>query len=767
MKSAARFTLPALLFALLVVLPPSLCVSANLTLANGTAITMLHYERGDNASYSYADNTKANPDVYLKLCGLNASYLNALTELLYASESGNITVPLLSLPSQIYFINFSDSSNCSLINIEISTFEALYPGIPFLRINLTPNASVFEKLNQSLNGSFVLGVGLDDVSGMVFLSVQKILDDKGLEITNASKNNLILSIVSNSTPVMEARVSPKQVASFHYSFSTGDQVFVNGIPSLKVKVIPPCTVVNETGYYYIINDSAWNLGDTCLIIENTSSIVIDFGNHTIDGDANQTFIHRKCGLTVRNAQNVTLKDVRIQQFGYGICVFNSNGIKILGTSAQANLHGIVVENSSVKLSRIKMINNGSEIIGRDNGRIELDVVYLATANVSAHVKDVMVASVPNPPPDPEGLQNISQWVNMTRNGESWLYNLGFTFPFPPPNNVIPKYIYRYAGAYANNSWNGTWEALTPTYVDVAKRIVFSPLNLTSFSIFAPFGEKIPPQPKPKPKPVPKPKPTPRVVEREREKIVPPKLNLTLHVYEITLQQGETRSIGFNLTNEGNVVVLSPRVVANVRRGWKTSEVVFEKIEPGETLVDKFYIQVYENEIPGTYLIPVRAVIGEDEKNVTVDVEILKVIVIPRQRVAKIDILEILPYLELPENYAYPISVLVENTGDYDLHDLTLTIEGAEKCIEKIEGRYDLKKGEKKALRFVLHTKRAGAKCTGVYVFRSREGVVGMYPVIIKIRPQKLVEKIKIFPVIYLIWTLITIYVIYRRVRYGR
>ncbi len=272
------------------------------------------------------------------------------------------------------------------------------------------------------------------------------------------------------------------------------------------------------------------------------------------------------------------------------------------------------------------------------------------------------------------------------------------------------------------------------------------------------------KPTPVPKPVPKPTPMPSKITGEKEKAIPPKVNLTLITKNITLQQGETGVIEFEVINEGTTDVSSVVVKAFVRKGWTTQSVIVPLLHPGEKYRGKLYIKVFDDEIPGTYYIPVKAVLGATGG--VLDTEMLRVKVIPRKKLAKVDILEVLPYLILPENSKVPVSILVRNTGDYDLHEIKLVIEGAEDCIEKIEGSYDLKKGEKKTLTFYLYTKKAGRKCSGVYVLKAREGIVGMYPVIIQIRAQTLREKIKIFPILYFIWTIITLTIIYRRLRKG-
>jgi len=436
-------------------------------------------------------------------------------------------------------------------------------------------------------------------------------------------------------------------------------------------------VINETGYYYVINESAWNLNKSCLRVENVSNIVVDFANKTIDGDAsvNGSYKPNTCGITVMNSANLTLKDVRAQQFNRGVCIINSENIKIFGTDSKANEEGIYVKNSTAKISGIWLNNTKSEITLEDNSLAKLNNIHLLTANISAETKDVKVKNVFNPPKDPPGMMNISQWVNISKNGDAWLDEIKFHFSLPNEEGAIPKTIYKFDGLYVNGTWqNESWVQLVPSYVDVINRYIFSPLNITNFSIFVPFGEKVNhTQPVPKPKPT----PSPSAVSGGPPEAIPPKLNLTLLNKTITLQQGETGKIFFNISNNGEADVFDVRVDAQVRKGWERTFKDFDVVKKGETKTDNLLISVYENEVPGVYWVPIKAMLRNN--NVTVDVKLLKVIVTPRKRVARIDILEIPPFLSLTELSSQSVAVLIKNTGDYDLNDLHLKIENGDKC----------------------------------------------------------------------------------------
>ena len=201
------------------------------------------------------------------------------------------------------------------------------------------------------------------------------------------------------------------------------------------------------------------------------------------------------------------------------------------------------------------------------------------------------------------------------------------------------------------------------------------------------------------------------------------------------------------------------VIADVRRGWKTAPVSYPLVRVGETKVGKFYFTVYENEIPGVYYIPVRAVL--EKNNVTVDVEILKVIVTPRQRIARLEIIELAPFISLEENSRIPIAILVKNTGDYNLTGIKLSVEYADDCIEGVDGIYSLNVGKEDSLVYTVKTKKAPAECKSIFVLKSDQGAVAFSPVLIKITPKPL-HKVLLLPIITILFTALTIYILIKK-----
>ncbi|MEM5870641.1 MAG: hypothetical protein QW758_01660 [Candidatus Aenigmatarchaeota archaeon] len=755
-----------------------LAISINVSLVNLSLNEInLSYDRIKNGtetlgSFSYKDNSLKNSNAFLLFCETNSSFLNNFIDFLYSSESGNITISLLSLLPMIYNIT---NENCSVVDIDISAFKALYPSIPFVAIyreffNESKNETEIERIflkkmeNSMLLGNYSLGVDIDDILKETYLTVEKIFDENN-ETIEARAKHLIMSIVDNNVSIKEAIASPYERVTFKYMFKANETVFVNGIPSLRVRAIEPCSIVNETGFYYVINRSEWNTNDTCLIVENTKNIVIDFANKTIDGDKNESGSFREdvCGVIIRNVENISLKDVRVQEFYRGICIINSSNIKIFGTSSQENIDGVYSENSTFKIHNIKIVNENSEVIVKNNSIATLSSIFFKNATLSGEYSGVLIKSIFIPPPDPANLYNISQWINVSRIEDfSYIKNITFHFEFPNPNKVIPKEIHRIDGILENNTWsNITREKLNNTFVDMDKKIIFSLTNITNFSIFAPYGEKVnitEPEPVPEPTPVPQPTPMPSEVPGREEVAKPPKINLTLINKSITLQQGEIGEIYFNITNFGESNVRGIRVLPFVRRGWNNSFVDIDLLKVNETKTDSFLISIYENEIPGTYYIPVYAILKAN--NASLDMEILEVIVIPRKRIAKLSILEFTPFLSLPEHSKVSIAMLVKNTGDFNLTNIRLVIKNGDKCIEGIEGNYSLNVNEEASLIFSLYTKGAKNTCESVFVLESDQGVVALYPVIIEIKEylagRGLFYLIRITPLILIIWTILLI-----------
>ncbi len=445
----------------------SIGVSFYAELVNRSGVPMnLSYDFSNQTNYtswSYKDISIRNPNAYLKICNISSSG-EYFIDLQYASESGNLSSSVVVLKPKTYL---SSSQNCTLVDIDISAFRALYPAKPFVALYY-PNGSLAGryKLDEYFAGSYKVGVDVDSVDGITYLYIFP-KDEKG-RLINISYPAIFVSIVRDNKSVAEKITSPKIATAFNYMFEDEEKVYVNGILSLKIKTFQPCGVINESGYY-IVNTSAWNVNSTCLIIENVSNTFINFANHTIDGNylSNGTKRANVCGIYIKNAENVSIYDARVENFWNGICIENSKNIKIYGTHASENVKAIYAKNSTAEIYTISLSSEKEEVVANDSLVKLHDVKIPKATRISLEGVNYAVERVDNPPPDKPGYKNINQFAKITAiANNSWVYKITFHYKYPLPNNVTHVvYISKVDGIYVN----GTWKNLTYKDYEANKR----------------------------------------------------------------------------------------------------------------------------------------------------------------------------------------------------------------------------------------------------------------------------------------------------------
>lgn len=778
---------------MLVSLMPFVSATINATLVdlNNNNLTTLEYDwfSSNLTSNSYRDNSIINPNAYLRLCtNQTDELLNKYATLAYASESGNLSIDILDLPAQI---NSLDSSNCSYLDIDISSYSAFYPSIPFAIIadtknvtgngNRTSNQTNYTsvKLTNKLNGSYLIGASVDSVAGITYFQVLEAYDSSEREIPQTSGNLIMTLLGANGSVLGEQLVQFDQLAGFDHSFQGGETLYVNGLLSLEIKVLSGCGTVNESGYYFL-NSSSYNNPDECITV-NASYVTINFANKTIDGDGNESRNPPKCAIKIINSIRSSLIDVRASEYYRGLCVFNSTDISVSGTSSQVNDIGIYVYNSTdVSMSNLIISNNESEFSSYEGSTVFLSDFQCDSANFSLDSKDVSVRPVSNPPEDIPGFNNISQWLEVSKNGNSWA-NVKFHYDLPLPNNVLLSSVlmWKNNATFANSSWNnGTWEMIATSKIDPVNGFFYTD-NISNFSIFAPMGEKInATTPEPKPTPggggggggtaggggggtgVPPPPITRRSIKHITPK--PPQIDLELMEDDITLQQGQSANIDFNLSNIGEVGVDIVTVYADVNKGWDFSGVTLDTIKSGEVYQGEIFLKVFDDEVPGDYLVAVLAM----SENFTLDTEILKVKVTPRDKLPQLTVLEAAPAVTFFENTINDYEMLVKNTGDFDLTNVTARLVNCECIGEQINGSYDVNISQQKTLIFKMEAGEVN-QCSCVTVLQSNEyEALSFSPFIVSVVPRP--PEVPLFlPILVSIWTLITAYIMFRRYRKRR
>ncbi len=767
----------------------SINISANISLNNGTTIPALNYDFDNSTnftSYSFKDNSLINPNAYARVCkkSTNSSILNKYIELAHTNHNCSEILPLSVMPSRINKI----VSNCSTTDIDIASYNALYPGVVsmlimnnphlYYTVNYTDNTTntsynsteidygnllSCKRTNTIMNGSYKLNVNVDDVAKTIRLSVASIRDSYGRLIDfSGNYGNLIYEMTNKTNKSLGTKVvKPKGTAEYNYTFKGGEKVYVNGLMSLKVIAFDPCGTINKSGYY-MLNDSSWNVNKTCVVIENASKITLNFANKTINGDntLNGSLRNNTCAIIIKDSKNISIEDLRTEQFYYGLCIINSSGITTSGTYDMNNSQGIWIENSSdVVINNLKLNNKNSEIYSK-NATIHLNRLTSPSANFSLEAKNILVKTVRNPPPQPSGLMNISQWLTVKNTTENSWAIITFHYEKPLPNNVLEATLDLYKFDYnGTNTTNGTWYSI-PSYTDKINKKIYS-INLSNFSIFVPMGEEVNMTPK-------NPPPAPPSTGHIKQKIIenqmnippqprPPRIKLRLFNHTIKIQQGGSGEVGFNVSNLG-VGIMNLIVKANItREGWKSPEIIFKMLKHYETKNGTIFLSVYDNEIPGTYLVPVNAIVS----NMTLDTDLLKVIVTPRGKLAKLKIIEAAPVINLLENKIQDFPILVKNDGDYNLTNITLSFKYADDCIDSVSGSYNLSVGEQKTISYKIKTKNAFKTCDAILLLKSNEKAIAFAPIRINVVPKKF-GRFKILPILLLIFSILTIIILFNK-----
>ncbi len=797
--------------------------NASFEYKNGTTVQYLRYDREnqtwgshDYGSNSYADYTRVNPDIYLTLCHDNLTLWQKVN-LAYASESGNLTKSILNtLPQIINYetrTNGSQNYNCSQINIDLSTKNALYPGYatPYLLTGLNRTITItntttingtnvtnttnlttqiiysFPNNKLFLNGSYLLDINVEAPPKTYYISTQAIYDENNNPITTTEKALVTTLMNANNTIIYEGILSPREPFAYQGTFRGGEKIYVNGIMSLELRLYDPCEPINESGYY-ILNQSAWNTNSTCVIIENLTNTVFNFAGEVIDGDnaSNGSLRGGVCPVIIRNSQNITIEDLRTQQFNYGICIYNST-VSVFGNSTTSNLNGALISNDSrTAFYSIYFSNNNSELVSENNSKVTLDNVYFSTAHIKSSFKDAIVRAVHNPPENPENAIDIEQWIRYTNNSNNTWAQISFIYSEPMPNYVVADNIsiFKYNGSYqlvnnTNNATNqttqswewvgGVWTQLY-TLVSPSEKLIIGP-NVTNFSVFAPFGFKTEREPEPEPTPKPKPqagqkkggggKPA-SVQENKKVPIFesPILLNLTIPK-NATAMQGEAIEIPFNITNIGNVTAENIIIKPDQFQGWEVAPAYIDELSPGETTSGTFQIAPYEKATPRNYALGIKLLVNNDTEIMT---KIIDFKVIPRGNLSRLQVLEYPPIINFEPGEEQEVSFLVQNIGDNDIKNITIeTYDNS--CLAEIKGSQEVKRGETKIITYDFKAKQAGSCHYNIKFYDENNQLVGFVPVMIKIQTEnKRTELIKksILIIILFLWTLLSIYVISRR-----
>ncbi|RME32249.1 hypothetical protein D6789_00185 [Candidatus Woesearchaeota archaeon] len=786
------------LFILLV--PSAFAANVSLSFINGSVPQAIQYDRenGSQGSNAYLDQSPTTPDIVVDLCSENLTTGQYL-DLDYYSFNKSLVRSILRYKPLITNVTVNDTPgvNCTRINPDFSSKHAVYPGYFLARLvgitmgNTTLN-NTFAPFSTLFSGSYDVGLTITGPPKTYHFSVTSVFDGNGTAIT-VSEPQLIISLVSAANQTLAEGVTrPQESISYAGDLVGGEVVYVNGLSSFEARLYNPCDPINESGYYFV-NRSAVNQNESCVVINETDNVLLNFATEIIDGDGQENGSQRNgtCAVLVENVENITLENLRTQQYYYGLCVRNSS-VTVFSNSTVSNVVGAqVANNARASFIDVYFNNTNSEIISVNGSKIELLRTNVSTAKIKGTFFDLTVKAVPNPPkpPDPvnlsngtvEQLVNISQWVAFTKNSASAYGKVEFHYPDPLPHDVVIDNIsiYKYNGTYGfppngsllpdgsianytdadvnftNSSppsiwYNGTWVSIL-TFISPSEQLIIGP-NTTNFSVWAPFGFIGQPEETPEPEPEPTPSPSPSAgsgsgggggggggggplpieVQPGGEQEVATlaqALQLKLEVPErVRLQQGEAGAIPFNLTNIGSIAAEDLYVQPTVRLGWQRSFYTISSLLPDERTNGTFMIAPWERATPGEYPVVVSVDLqDENGTNFTVTREIMIVKVLPRGNISRLKIIEYPPVVELEPGETVDVAFLSENIGDNDLHDVTASVLSEKACIRNVAGSHDIGVGETQLLLYAFQAGVPG-DCEATVQFFEGEELVGFVPV---------------------------------------
>ncbi|MGC8899737.1 MAG: hypothetical protein ACP5KP_04465 [Candidatus Micrarchaeia archaeon] len=201
-----------------------------LVLENSTIYSPVY----DDPSFSYTDNSMENPNIYLRICSLAASDLqNKWVALVYADGINGEYLEIDNGPVQITSV---PPTLCVNLDVDISSFRAWYPSIPFLIIadNKALTSSPTRWKLSTSRGWFIgnYTTTATRVGNVVYVNVTGAVDDSFTTPITPVVDYLVVGIVEDDglTTTDTEIVRFNQTATLSLGAYTGNYtIMVNGI----------------------------------------------------------------------------------------------------------------------------------------------------------------------------------------------------------------------------------------------------------------------------------------------------------------------------------------------------------------------------------------------------------------------------------------------------------------------------------------------------------------------------------------------------------
>jgi len=263
----------------------------------------------DDNSTSYKDNSLENPDAQLRICAMSAGELqNKYVSLMYAD--GTNPGDYIEITHFPYRITYVPPNNCVYVPLDMHSFRAWYPSIPFLFISDSPDMSGATRQKFLMSRGWLEGnytITSTQTGNLVNITVTSALDDGGNPIA-PDVNYLVVGLMRGPELITTdtAITSLNDPAVLSLGPYTGTYyIHINGIgPGTfppNVTILTPQPITYETGsipFTYAITpsqapiDSCWYIldGATVPMPDCTIAYILSVGQgtHTLFLYANDT-----------------------------------------------------------------------------------------------------------------------------------------------------------------------------------------------------------------------------------------------------------------------------------------------------------------------------------------------------------------------------------------------------------------------------------------------------------------------------------------------
>lgn len=222
------------------------------------------------------------------------------------------------------------------------------------------------------------------------------------------------------------------------------------------------------------------------------------------------------------------------------------------------------------------------------------------------------------------------------------------------------------------------------------------------------------------------------------------------------RQGQYAPVALQVQNLGDVEVqdftITPSI-AELRDGWQVREAQVSSIGPGENMTREVFVRPPPDAEVGKYVSPVVA--GNGSARYDLDYFTVEITRQPTFS-SLVEIQEAPGSVNLETNSSRRIPVLVKNTGEEPLTDVTARLQNAEDCAVTSSSTVDsIGVNQSKSLSVTVETREGSTSCDSQLIVSSSEGAYAFSDVQFSTRPEEgLIPRKQRVPFLAIAWTLV-------------